>query len=134
MLNVSDTEKRGCTIARTIMHLWFWPSSPGGANGIMLVDLGLSVVSDDALTAAAVPEADTSGDFPLTGWLYRDEIAIIDSIDSNDNSPVELFKDLRTQRKMDRAALVLHVEGNSGTGTAFNVQVRGLVRTLYRLP
>ena len=132
--NVSDTEKRGCTAIRVLYHAWYSPTSPGVANGVMSLDVGIGLVSDDAFSASAVPEADDADDFPVAGWVYRDRWAVMDSVDSRDIQPVEAFRDLRAQRKLDRSSLVMLHEASTHVGTAFTIKFIGLVRVLYKLP
>ena len=132
--NVADPEKRGCTLVRVIVHLWLQASAPGASNGTMSLDIGVCLVSDDAFAAGALPEADVAADFPVAGWVYRDRICVLDSVDAKDGPLVEVFKDLRVQRKLDRSSAVLLLEANSRLGTAFDVSCMGIVRGLYKLP
>ena len=50
--NVSDTEKRGCTLVRLLLDLSFWANPPGTVSGVQLFDTGIGLVSDDARLAA----------------------------------------------------------------------------------
>ena len=133
--DVADPEKRGCTIVRMLLGLSLSAATPGVVSGSMRITMGISMVSDDAFVAAALPEADTTADFPVSGWLYRDEYRIVDeTLASGVIMLTRVEKDLRTQRKMDRSSLVFQLESNLAEGTAFDVRCTGIVRALYKLP
>ena len=132
--NVSDPEKRGCTIIRVIYHMWFLPNSPGAVNGVEQITLGIGIASDDAFSAGAIPEADTAADFPMSGWMYRDRLLVVDSIDAKDSPAVELYRDLRVSRKMERGSVYVTHESDGFVGSAFTVAFSGIIRVLYKLP
>ena len=132
--NVADPEKRGCTLVRLIYHMWFGANAPGAVNGTMRLSIGIGLTSDDAFAAAAVPEATVMADYPVAGWVYRDIIAVMDSVDAHDHAPVEVYRDLRVQRKLDRSSLFVNHEAEAHIGTGFAVALTGIIRCLYKLP
>ena len=132
--NVADPEKRGCTLVRIIYHMYYQANAPGAVNGTMSIDVGIGLASDDAFSAGALPEASVAADFPSSGWLYRDRVIVMDSIDAQDQAPVEIYRDLRVQRKLERSSLYAMHELGSRLGTSFNVNVMGIIRVLYKLP
>ena len=132
--NVADPEKRGCTMVRLIYHGWFQANSPGAVNGTQWIAIGIGLTSDDAFAAGAVSEADTADDFPVSGWVMRETVAVMDSIDAMDQRPVELFRDLRVARKLERSSLFITHESNAFVGTTQTVGFLALVRVLYKLP
>ena len=46
--NVSDAEKRGCTVIRTLVHLWLTPVAGTIVNGSQRLNAGIQLSSDDA--------------------------------------------------------------------------------------
>ena len=133
-LNVSDTEKRGLTVQRVIVHL-FWNAASTGTDGVQMLTVGLATVSDDAHAAAAYPDADEDADFPVSGWMWRDRFALVSAtIGGNLRSMLEIKQDLRVARKLDRSSLVLLLKTNAVSGTTFITEITGIVRVLYKLP
>ena len=134
---VADPEKRGCTLIRTIIDLTFHPVSPGQVSGQQAVDLGIGLVSADARVAGAVPDSDVSGDFPVSGWIYRNRVRVVDETIATgivDYSGGRIEVDIRGQRKLDRSDVVLISLNTPIQGTAFNVNMLGIIRMLYKLP
>ena len=71
MGNVADPEKRGCTVVRIIVHMWYVAATPGTTNSLTSIDVGIALVSDDAFSANALPEIGVADDFPVGGWYPR---------------------------------------------------------------
>ena len=76
MTELIDPEKRGYTLIRTIIDLWFAPSGPAGIYGFMACDVGIGLVSADARVADALPDPGASGDYPVTGWIWRSRVVV----------------------------------------------------------
>ena len=134
-LNVSDPEKRGCTVVRIIMDLVVWPIPPGAVSGVDLLSMGVQMVSDDAFAAGAMADPEDDADFPVTGWLYRGVFLVRDeTLATGIGDFTVVQKDLRVQRKMDRGTLVLTVHNTGLEGTFFTIRTTGIVRVLYKLP
>ena len=133
--NVADPEKRGCTLVRVILNLWALPSNPGQVSGSMQLSLGIAMMSDDAFSAAAVAEADVPSDYPPSGWLYRDNVLVVDeTLATGAIPPTRIEKDLRASRKLDRQAVAIQMEASAIEGTNFTLRVCGMIRSLYKLP
>ena len=133
--NVSDTESRGLTLARMILGFTFLPSVPGVASGSQAISIGVALASDDAFAAGALPEPQVESDFPVGGWLYRSQYIVVDeTLATGFPLPVRIDVDLSVQRKLDRASLYCTMINDPIEGTAFNVRMIGLIRSLYRLP
>ena len=133
--NVADPEKRGCTLIRLILGLHVVAAAPGAASGMTVVSVGIQLSSDDAFTASAVADADQTADFPVSGWMYRDNFVLQDHTSATGPPHiVEVRKDLRAARKMDRSTVSVQMHNNSFQGAAFTVRIIGLVRALYKLP
>ena len=135
MENVSDTESRGLTLARLILGYSLVPSVPGVASGSQKMSTGIFLASDDAFSSGGVPEANQQADYPVSGWLYRDQFIIVDeTLATGFPVVIRIDKDLSVQRKLDRASLVVGMMNDPIEGTPFNVRAIGLIRSLYRLP
>ena len=135
MTNVSDSEKRGCTLIRMLVHMQYLAGIPGVVSGVSLVTFGVALVSDDAFTASIVPDTEQATDFPVLGWVFRDRVSVVDeTLATGPIAPVDVRLDLRAQRKLDRSSLVWIAIAQGRDGTAFIVQQTGIVRCLYKLP
>ena len=135
--NVADPEKRGCTVIRVLVHLWLNPVTPGVVSGQQMVTTAMGLASDDAFVAGTTGLANPEDpqDFPVAGWMYRDRWLVLDeTLGSGIVAPVEIMRDLRVSRKLDRASLYFHVNNAPAEGTAFNIRWRGIIRVLYKLP
>ena len=136
MEDVADPEKRGCTVVRILISLSMYAAGdPGAVSGVQRTSLGICTMSDDAFDAAAFPDPNVNADFPVSGWMYRNTFAVRDETLATGIVPfVMIEKDLRVQRKMDRAALVLLGVSEGIQGSGFNVKIVGMIRVLYKLP
>jgi len=134
--DVGDAEKRGCTLIRTILSLWIHASTPGAVSGSQIVFLGMQLASDDAFTGGALPDVEVGADFPMAGWIWRESVFITDETLAAGGSiqPIALWRDIRSQRKLDRSTVMLSIHSAPTEGTAFNIRVVGLMRLLYKLP
>ena len=96
---------------------------------------GLEMTSEDALAVGAMSDPDDASDFPVSGWLIRRRVFIVDETLANGPlPPVREDFDLRAMRKLDRSTLAFVVNNNGVEGTAFAVRTTGLIRVLYKLP
>ena len=130
-----DPEMRGCTLIRLMPNLHLRAASPGAVSGSQMVYFGVSLVSEDAFGAGTMPNPEVTGDFPVSGWLWRDTQLVVDETLANGPMPlIEVRRDLRSMRKLDRAALILTIFNQAQEGTTFNVRISGMVRALYKLP
>ena len=135
--DVADPEKRGCTLVRMIFGINLLASNPGAVSGQQKVSMGVMVVSDDAFLAgsAAMPDPTVDAEFPVGGWLFRAQYIVQDeTLASGIIAPLRIEKDIRSQRKLDRASLVFRAENDSMEGSTFSVRMVGLIRCLYKLP
>ena len=133
MVNLSEDETRGTTITRVILDLWLFSTTVAGAWGIQKFDLGMQIVSVDALNAAAVPDPDAASEQPVRGWLYRNRCAVMQN---GAGAPVftRCVADLHMQRRVDNGKFILSMVNTAQRGTSFTVEVLGITRTLLLLP
>jgi len=136
LVNVSDADKRGLTVVRTLIHLWYTSGASAPAVvGSQKLFQGIQLASEDAFDAMALPDPNNATEYPIGGWMYRDIIVVNESaVGLHTNAPRELWRDLRSQRKLDRSEMVFSVENNASSGASFDVDVVGLIRVLYKLP
>ena len=133
--NVSDPEKRGCTVVRLLARLTLAPATPGAVSGVQTLAMGILTMSDDAYTASAFADPEQDADYPVGGWLYRDVVTVRDeTLASGIVAFPEVVLDLRAQRKLDRSTLAFRVFNSALEGTAFTVRITGIIRVLYKLP
>ena len=120
-----DDEKKGATLVRTILHLDMILTA-AGTGGLMA--LGLVMVDDDAMSAGAVPEANSAGEQP--GWIFRSQ-RVISTTDPNDSSQfLKWDLDIRARRKLtgENSNLLLII--NAGSLSA-SVNSDGWARMLF---
>ena len=129
---LSEDERRGMTVVRTLVHFWLTPNVTSGVVGTMTLLAGIGVANDQAfgVGSTALPQLTINSERPLRGWLWKDSLAIVD--DATTVAPVtELKVDIRSKRKVDAGILYLATEGDTRSGTAFVIKVSGLIRVLY---
>ena len=130
MGDITPTESRGMTIERVILDLQLIPTSLWVAEGTQLIDIGIGVVGQDALTAGAVPDPSVTADRPPRGWLFRTRCLVQDH--AAGPAPIVLCKgDFRGKRKVDHGELVMIADSTAQFGTAFSVTITGIVRMGY---
>ena len=130
---LTQINTRGITIERVILDLWIIPSMLAGTNAAQILDVGIGVVTQDAVAAGAVPDPNTSADRPARGWLYRTRCLIIDS-NIEPLPAVRCTGDFRGKRKLDDGELVLVGNNTASQGTPFSVDMIGIVRVGYLMP
>ncbi len=129
---LSEDERRGMTVARTIVSLQLSPTPTSGVVGSMCVDLAIGVANQQAFTAGSgsLPDPVINSERPPRGWLWKTRVAVID--DAVTAMPLTFVHgDFRSKRKIDAGILYLHIAPQSRTGTEFTIAVSGLIRILY---
>ncbi len=129
---LSEDERRGMTVARTIVELALSPVTTSGVVGSMVAMMAIGVANAQAFTAGAgsLPDPQINSERPPRGWLFKTQCAILD--DATTVAPLTMCRgDFRGKRKIDAGILYLHVTNSSRTGTDFTIFVSGLVRVLY---
>ena len=123
--NILDAVKKGATIVRTIVDLWY---SVNALNQNSICDLGLVMINDDAIGSGSFPDPQTVTDKP--GWMLRKRVVIQGSEENVPESNHFVF-DLKTSRILagDDMDLILITNNNAGG----QVNIKGLVRVLIKL-
>ena len=120
-----DDEKKGATLVRLIISLRTVLTAAGSGG---LVAMGLIVIKDDALSALALPEANSAGDQP--GWLWRRQLGIACTDPNDPTQWLHTDLDLRAKRKFVGEDSNLCLVINAGTLTA-TINTDGWSRALF---
>ena len=129
---LSEDERRGMTIVRTLISLYGSPSVTSGVVGSMSLMAGIGVVNQQAFSAGtgSLPDPEINSERPPRGWIWKDAMGIMD--DATTAQPLSVVKaDIRSKRKVDAGIAYLHLANASRTGTDFTIRVTGLIRILY---
>jgi len=133
--DLEANEKRGLTLARTIIHLFGLPAAIGIADGVQTMDLGIGVIEPDAAVAGALPDVDDAGDQPGRGWVWRDRIIMVDETPAeNFYIPIELKYDIRSMRVLYHNTLLLIIDSSPQQGVAFTMDLTGIIRCMFLQP
>ena len=133
MPSLDIDERTNITVVRQIIDLTLTPEPTSGVVGTMRADFGIGLVSVDAQVAGAVPEPSVQTDRPSQGWLWRWRGVVLDD---TTQVPINtrVMADLRAKRRVSSGVLVMIADGTAISGTAFVVNVTGIIRTLFLLP
>ncbi len=131
-----ETEARGYTLVRTIISLEALNSTYAGHSGRQAVSLGIGMMEREAAASGAFPDPGDPTDAPGRGWVWRDTRVVLSVLDTpGEGWPYTRFAaDLRGMRKVMYAEPVLVFDNDALDGVAFTVRVRGIIRSLYKLP
>ena len=126
------------TVARLIAGLTVSPESfTAQVDGRMIIDIGVGVASQEAFAVAGclgLPIVSAGADSPPRGWLYRGQISC-EKVHST-GTTYEIMKrgqvnfDIGAMRKVDKGVLFFIAEANVLGGSAYNVVLTGLVRSM----
>jgi len=123
----------GLTVTRTLVNLSIHPVVPVSVFGGQQVRIGMGIVTQDAFLAGALPELGAVSEEPVRGWMFKNESFSFQSENSFQFDSLDL--DIKAQRILDLDTEVFLVIQNVDlTGTAFSVEVTGLIRMLVKLP
>jgi len=123
----------GKTIIRMLVDLSIHPTVPSSIFGGQVVTIGAGIITTDAFLANSLPDLNAPDEEPIRGWIFKNTRFAFDSENSFQYDRLSL--DLRSQRKLDLDTEVyINILNTDMTGTAFAVEVTGLVRMLVKLP
>ena len=132
---IPDNEMKGMTLVRLIIQLNLLASIIDDDTGVQRMAIGIGLAGQEAIQASgtgiALPEL--QDEFPSSGWLWRAQYAVVSNAVPGFPYPV-IEKDLRAQRKLMYGAPYIRFVNINSQGTAFSVDIVGVVRALYLLP
>ncbi len=126
------------TIIRWIGRLLVIPSVVANSSiSAQLISLGIGVTSRDAFIAggAAVPNAQTPTEFPVAGWVIRDQAVMVNQQDSGTVEAwhfPEFRFDIRAARKVDRGIAFMSITNADLIAGTTAVKVAGVIRCLVK--
>ncbi len=132
MTGVAPVNMRGMTLIRTIISLHVQSTTVAGAWGAQQLDIAIGVASQEAFASGSLPDPATATDKPARGWVWRHaQVVAQNGVGSVVTFP--MFADIRGARKIENGELYLIMDNSPIQGTAFGINISGLVRTLYKL-
>ncbi len=127
-------EQRGMTLVRTLVRLDFSSNTVAGAWGVNQLDFGIGVSSQQAFAVGvtALPNPSQAAGKPPRGWVYRSTQGVAQN---GVGSPVlySLTADIRGARKVEDGELFLMMANTAIQGTAMGINIRGMIRALFKL-
>ena len=122
--NVSRPERKGMTLARTILDLTFRTDA---INIDQDVSLGMVMITTAAVAAVALPNPRTDDEQP--GWIWRSQRVLAQSSVDDASQFIHINEDLHSGRRYsgeDKDLLMIFSTGAGG----ISIKVGGLVRLL----
>ena len=129
---LAPVNTRGMTVIRTILSLGLYSNTIAGAWGVQLVSLGIGITSQEAFAAGVLPDPDVATDKPPRGWMWR-HVTLAEQNGAGTMIVHHMTADIRGARKVENGEVYLVVNNDTVKGTTFQVNVRGLVRQLYKV-
>ena len=132
LTGMAPADTRGTTIVRMVYDFNLMSQTTAGAWGIQLVDIGVGIASQEAFTAAVLPDPNAD-ERPVRGWMFRTRCVV----SQNGVGTRILFPcigDLRSSRKLDDGELYFTFHNAALFGSSFTVQIVGIWRVLLMLP
>ena len=136
-LGIQQVDKDVKTAVRVIGDLTGFPDDRNAAvDGVMQIEGGIGVASEEAFTAQVVPDPNAQSEYPALGWLYMASRVVIFNNSSGTTEvlePATFHFDIRANRKVDRGRLYFVWNNTTADGTGFQVTLVGRIRTLFLL-
>jgi len=131
-----ETERRGAqyTLERLILcHDYSYAVHDSG-EGSQFIDVGVGIVSQEAFDAGAIPDAGTTDDFPVRGWIYRCRHKLHGFASDQAATDVRtVFRDLRAKRRLDNGVPFIQFQNSPLSGAASSIQIVGITRALWSI-
>ena len=133
MTGQSVIGQRNWTLLRTIFDIQLYSITVAGAWGVVNVDLGFGVTSQEAFAADVLPDPNVNGDLPTRGWIYRTRCVVAQNgVGSQIIYPCK--DDMRAKRKLYNGEAYVALVNTARAGTSFTVVIDGIVRQLWLMP
>jgi len=130
---VGQEQLRNATIVRTIGDLYMNSTTVADAWGVNMMDLGLGVISQEAIASVVFPDPNDADDYPVRGWLFRKRCAMFQNGVGTMIVQSCSF-DVRSQRKLDTGQYFLIANNTALDGSTSTYRLFGSVRTLVLMP
>ena len=124
-VNMTDSDKRGCTVTRILLSLMIRPTLVDLENFLFY---GIAMVHEDV---ANYPDPDVSTDEP--GWLLRDFRNVLTKDADEGAGIVRATYDIRAQRKFTGPSMHLQFILNNVAGGGTAIVYSYLSRVLCRM-
>ncbi len=96
------------------------------------MDLAIGISDREAFSSSVLPDPNTATDKPARGWMWRTS-ALVSQNGVGGPIVYSIRADIRGSRKIDLGRAYLIITSEANLGTAFTVNIRGLIRTLVKL-
>ncbi len=127
LTDLSASQTQGSTITRILIEMWAVNDQAGNAKAL---DWGMVLISGEAASAGAFPDADDEDE--RVDWLGRGRMHCLTAVLNENTAHME--RDLRAQRvirdEFQQLRLIMDLDLN-GTGGVF---VTFITRVLLRMP
>jgi len=136
LLKNLDDAKTKITVVRQLIDLVIYPDNMGETvDGAQSLNLGIGVVSKEAMIADVVPDPATDTDYPRDGWMWVATAIILNQQSAVGEyvRPAHYMVDSRSQRVVDRGDCFLAADNSVSSGVGFTLRIAGRVRSLVLL-
>ena len=128
-----SVDTQGWTVTRLIGEIALSSATTAGAWGLQLIDIGIGMISSEAISAGAFPDPNIESDKPGRGWMWRAQKTVFQNgVGTSIVVPVTI--DIRSQRKVEDGTLHIIFNSTNLRGTSFTCDLNGLIRVLVLLP
>ena len=131
--SAADIDVREWTVTRLIGTISLSSATVAGAWGTQRCDMGIGVISREAVNAGSFPDPNDENDLPSSGWMWRTRAVPMQN-GTGTAIVTHVNFDIRAQRKLGFAIAHLIINNGAASGTGFTVTVDALIRMLVLLP
>ena len=130
----SQTDLRGVTLIRTLVELGAYSTTIAGAYGVSTLYMGIGIAARDAFpVTGAIPDPGSGSEKPPRGWIWRASVQVTQN-GIGTSIVTHVRYDIRGARKIEAGIVYLVTKNVTQVGTAFTINLSGVVRLLTKLP
>ena len=128
-----ENTRTGWTLVRTIIGIDVAYVVHDSGEGSHLFSCGIGIGSREAVSiSGGVPDAQTPGDYPERGWIFRAQYRIWGfAADQPQYMTRRVEKDIRAKRKLDNGRAYFTAISTLEEGAASTLAVNGLIRQYW---
>jgi len=131
-ISIAQRRLERFTLIRTILGFDLAPTVRDSGEGDQVVDMGIGVFSQEAISVGQFADPLAAGDFPARGWAWRARYRVYASaVDDQNVVRVRVEKDLKSRRKIESGGLMLVVDNQDNQGVSTTTTLTGLIRCLF---